>query len=73
MDRPLGIGSKQENLVFRVNIYQNYSLIRKVFSNEVDRMTLFVNKCWEASFPSHSNLCSIESKQSSLGVKDKIL
>lgn len=62
MDRPLGIGSKQENLVFRVNIYQNYSLIRKVFSNEVDRMTLFVNKCWEASFPCHSNPCSIDSK-----------
>lgn len=33
-------GSKQENLVFRVNIYQKSSLVREVFSNEVDKMTL---------------------------------
>ena len=40
MDRSLGIGSKQENLVFRVNIYQKSSLVRKVFSNEVDKKSL---------------------------------
>lgn len=46
MDRPLGMVSKQENLVFRVNMYHKSSLVRKVFNTEVDKVTLFVNECW---------------------------